>query len=113
MIAVAPRFARIDPALFLVVPGAGYLLFVYGLPLASLLLRSVWTPAGPSLASFEAFFADAFTWRVIGNTLRVALLIVLVSLVVACPVAFALARAASSRSSCWSRSSCRCRSAWW
>lgn len=89
----AARWPRIDPAILLVLPGFAYLLFVYALPLGSLLVRSVWTPDGFTLASFERFFADAFTWRVIGNTLRIAALTTLVALLVGYPVAFALARA--------------------
>jgi putative spermidine/putrescine transport system permease protein len=89
----ARRRTRIDPSLALALPGFAYLLFVYAVPLASLLLRSVWTSDGFSLGSFERFFADAFTWRVIGNTLRIAALTTLVALLVGYPVAFALARA--------------------
>lgn len=84
---------RIDPALLLVAPAAVYLAFVYALPLALLLAKSVWTPAGLSFASFVAFFSDPFSFRVLGNTLRIALWTTLVCLLIGYPVAFALARA--------------------
>jgi putative spermidine/putrescine transport system permease protein len=84
---------RFDPALLLVAPAALYLGAVYAVPLALLLLKSVWTPEGFSLASFVAFFADPFSFRVLGNTLRIALWTTLVCLLVGYPVAFALARA--------------------
>lgn len=82
-----------DPALWLVLPATLYLGLVYALPLASLLARSVWTDSGFSLDSFGGFFADPFTWRVLGNTLRIALLTTIVALLIGYPVAFALARA--------------------
>lgn len=84
---------RIDPALLLVAPAAVYLAFVYALPLALLLGKSVWTPAGLSFSSFVAFFSDPFSFRVLGNTLRIALWTTLVCLLIGYPVAFALARA--------------------
>ena len=78
---------------WLAVPAIAYLGLVYALPLVWLLARSITGPDGVSFALFEAFFADPFSWRVIGNTLRIALLVTLVCLVIGYPVAFALARA--------------------
>lgn len=83
--------SRIDPVAFLALPAILYLLFVYALPLGWLLGRSVLGPQGFTLQPFVAFLGDPFNWRVIGNTLRVALLVTLVSLVIGYPVAFALA----------------------
>lgn len=84
---------RLDPALLLVAPAVLYLAAVYAVPLGLLLVKSVRTPDGFSLSSFVAFFADPFSWRVLGNTLRIALWTTLVCLLVGYPVAFALARA--------------------
>lgn len=84
---------RLDPALLLVAPAVLYLAVVYAVPLGLLLVKSVRTPDGFSLSSFVAFFADPFSWRVLGNTLRIALWTTLVCLLVGYPVAFALARA--------------------
>jgi putative spermidine/putrescine transport system permease protein len=78
---------------WLAVPAIGYLAIFYALPLAYLLARSVQGPAGLSLAPFTAFLADDYSWRVIGNTLRIAALVTLVSLLIGYPVALALARA--------------------
>ncbi len=50
-------------------------------------------PQGFTLGLFQAFFADDYNWRVIGNTLRIAALVTLVCLVIGYPVAIALARA--------------------
>ncbi len=78
---------------WLAAPAVAYLLLVYAAPLAWLLGRSVVGPQGFSLALFQSFFADPYSWRVIGNTLVVALEVTLVCLVIGYPVAFALARA--------------------
>ncbi len=79
--------------IWLAVPALGFLAIFYAAPLFYLLARSFIGPNGFSLALFEAFFADSYNWRVIGNTLRIAVLVTLVCLVVGYPVALALARA--------------------
>lgn len=79
--------------IWLAVPALGFLAIFYAAPLFYLLARSFIGPNGFSLALFEAFFADSYNWRVIGNTLRIALLVTLVCLIVGYPVALALARA--------------------
>jgi putative spermidine/putrescine transport system permease protein len=80
-----------DPIVLLALPALLYLLAVYALPLMLLLGRSVSGPDGLTLAPYTGFLADAFNWRVIGNTLRIAVLVTLVCLVLGYPVAFALA----------------------
>ena len=80
-----------DWTAWLVVPATAYLAIVYALPLVWLLAKSFTGPTGLSLAPFAEFFADPFSWRVIANTLNVALMVTLVCLVVGYPVAFALA----------------------
>lgn len=84
---------RFDPALLLVAPAALYLAAIYALPLTTLLLKSVWTPQGVTLANFIRFYEDPFSWRVLGNTLRIAFWTTFACLLVGYPVAFALARA--------------------
>ena len=86
-----PAKPRIDPVALLALPAVLYLVLVYALPLAALLGRSVSGAEGLTLQPFVGFFADPFNWRVIGNTLRIALLVTLVSLLAGYPVAFALA----------------------
>lgn len=84
---------RIDAIGLLAVPAVGYLALVYALPLVWLLGRSVIGPDGLTIEPYLRFFADDYNWRVIGNTLRVAALVTLVSLVVGYPAAIALSRA--------------------
>lgn len=79
--------------IWLAVPALGFLAIFYAAPLFYLLARSFIGPNGFSLGLFSTFFADGYNWRVIGNTLRIALLVTLVCLVVGYPVALALARA--------------------
>ncbi|MCZ8183732.1 MAG: ABC transporter permease [Beijerinckiaceae bacterium] len=87
------RFLPRDRMLWLAAPALLYLAFFYAMPLIYLLGRSVIGPNGPTLSLFASFFADEYNWRVIGNTLRIALLVTLVSLIIGYPVALALARA--------------------
>ena len=84
---------RIDRMIWLALPAVAYLAIVYALPLLWLLGRSVTGPDGFTLAQFAAFFADPFSWRVMGNTLRIAFWVTLVALVIGYPVAIAMARA--------------------
>jgi putative spermidine/putrescine transport system permease protein len=82
-----------DRSVWLAAPAVLYLALVYAIPLCFLLARSVTGPDGFTLSLFYAFFADPYSWRVIGNTLRVAALTTVVCLVIGYPVAIAMARA--------------------
>lgn len=82
---------RFDPVTLLALPAVAYLAVVYGLPLLFLLGRSLLGPGG--LSAFVTFFADPFSWTVLGNTLRSAALVTLVCLVIGYPTALVLARA--------------------
>lgn len=84
---------RLDPVLLLALPAVLYLALVYGVPLLMLLGRSVLSGGAPSLAPFAAFLSDPFSWTVIGNTLRIAVLVTLLCLLIGYPTALALARA--------------------
>jgi putative spermidine/putrescine transport system permease protein len=84
---------RLDRMIWLALPAVAYLVIVYALPLLWLLGRSVTGPDGFTLVQFTAFFADPFSWRVMGNTLRIAFWVTLVALVIGYPVAIAMARA--------------------
>jgi putative spermidine/putrescine transport system permease protein len=84
--------ARKERIAWLAAPALAYFTLFYAAPLLYLLARSVIGPDGLTLSLFTAFFADDYNWRVIGNTLRIALLVTLVSLVIGYPVALALAR---------------------
>lgn len=78
---------------FLVLPAALYLVMIYAVPLALLLIKSVWTPEGLSFASYREFFADPFGWHVVANTLWIAFWVSLLSVLIGFPMAVALARA--------------------
>ena len=84
---------RLDRMIWLAVPAVAYLAVVYALPLLWLLGRSFTGPDGFTIAQFTAFFADPFSWRVMGNTLRIAVWVTLLSLLIGYPVAIAMARA--------------------
>ncbi|MDP3409100.1 ABC transporter permease [Bosea sp. (in: a-proteobacteria)] len=84
---------RLDPVLLLALPAVLYLAIVYGVPLMMLLGRSILNGGTPSLAPFVAFLSDPFSWTVIGNTLRIAVLVTLLCLLIGYPTALALARA--------------------
>ncbi|POR46961.1 ABC transporter permease [Bosea psychrotolerans] len=82
---------RFDPILLLAAPAVAYLTVVYGLPLLFLLGRSLLGTGG--FSAFAGFFADPFSWIVLGNTVRSAALVTLVCLVIGYPTALVLARA--------------------
>lgn len=86
----SPSSSRIG---LLALPATLYMLAAFAIPLALLLLTSVSRPEGLSLAAYREFLADDYSWKVIGNTLGVALQVTLIALIIGYPVAFALARA--------------------
>jgi putative spermidine/putrescine transport system permease protein len=95
-VAVADSVASrrdVDRVALLALPGAGYLVVAFAVPLALLLATSVIRDGRLTLAAYAQFLADPFSWTVIANTLRVAALTTLICLVAGYPAAFALARA--------------------
>lgn len=84
---------RIDPVILLALPAVLYLGIVYGVPLLVLLGRSIMVDGMPSLTPFVGFLSDPFSWTVIWNTVRIAVLVTLVCFVIGYPTALALARA--------------------
>ena len=83
---------------WLALPGAGYLALAFALPLALLLANSFSAPdtGAFTLDGYSAFFGDAHNARVVWNTLKTALLVTLVCLLIGYPVAFAMARASAT-----------------
>ncbi|CAN5229959.1 ABC transporter permease [soil metagenome] len=80
-------------AAWLAVPGTGYLVIVFAIPLAMLLAASFSTADGAfGVQGYVAFFSDSFNAQVMWNTLRVAIVVTLVCLVIGYPAAFAMAR---------------------
>ncbi len=79
---------------WLAVPGAGYLVLLFVLPLAALLATSFQGEQGGfSLAGYARFATDPFSAVVVWNTLKIALLVTLLCLLIGYPVGFAMARA--------------------
>jgi putative spermidine/putrescine transport system permease protein len=81
-----------DRISLLALPATIYMAAAFAIPLFLLLITSVTTPQGLSLATYREFFADAYSWKVLGNTLETAVKVTLVSLIIGYPMAFALAR---------------------
>ncbi|MDB5820391.1 MAG: binding-protein-dependent transport system inner rane component, partial [Rhizobacter sp.] len=77
---------------WLALPGTGYLALVFALPLLLLLVSSFQGDDGWTLAGYTRFFGDPFSYTVLGNTLRIAAIVTVVSLVIGYPTAFAMAR---------------------
>lgn len=99
-LAVGPRRGRlrerVEPISLLALPGTLYLSVAFGVPLLLLLIRSVYGDGGLSVASYARFFEDPFSWAVMWNTLKAALLTTLICLLAGYPAAFALARASGA-----------------
>lgn len=81
-----------DRISLLALPATLYMAAAFAIPLFLLLITSITTPQGLSLATYREFFADAYSWKVLGNTLESALKVTLVALIIGYPMAFALAR---------------------
>ena len=83
-----------DGFLLLAAPALVYLAVLYALPLAILLGKSL--SAGgrfPSISGYIEFFSDPFYLNILWRTVRVGLLTTLLTLLLAYPTAFVLARA--------------------
>jgi putative spermidine/putrescine transport system permease protein len=89
----ARRRLAVDPTALLAVPAVAYLSAIFALPLGALLIASLWSPDGLTLAAYGRFLSDPFNWTVIGNTLRLAVLSTFGCLLLGYPAAFALAAA--------------------
>ena len=88
----APR-TFVEPVALLALPGTAYLVIAFAVPLALLLVTSVLSDGHLTLAGYTRFLGDPFSWTVIANTLRIAILTTLICLLAGYPAAFALARA--------------------
>ncbi len=79
---------------WLALPGAGYLLLAFALPLAILLATSFQAEQGGfSLKGYTDFFSDGYNARVVWNTVKTALTVTGLCLLIGYPVGFAMARA--------------------
>ena len=85
--AANPRIA------WLALPGVGFLVAAFALPLAALLVTSFHGAQGWTLEGYTRFFGDPFNYAVLANTLKSACIITVACLVIGYPTAFVLARA--------------------
>jgi ABC-type Fe3+ transport system permease subunit len=85
---------RIDGFAWLAAPALVYLALLYAIPLGLLLFKSLNTAETfPSFAGYIEFFGDEYHLNILWRTVRVALLVTGLSLLLAYPTAFVLARA--------------------
>ena len=81
---------------WLALPGAGYLLLVFALPLLLLLSTSLRTEDGAfTLQGYATFFGDGYNAVVVWNTLKIACIVTGLCLLIGYPVGFAMARAST------------------
>lgn len=79
---------------WLALPGTVYLLLVFALPLLALLAASLQDESGGfTLDGFARFFSDPYHGTVVWNTIKIALLVTGLCLLIGYPTAFAMARA--------------------
>ena len=78
--------------LLLVLPLLLYMVVFYAYPLLSMLSRSLFTEEGLTGAVFVSLLGDPVFWRVLGITMQISLVVTLLCLLLAYPVAYALAR---------------------
>lgn len=79
---------------WLALPGAGYLMLAFALPLVILLASSFQDADGRfGLQGYRAFFTDIYNAQVVWNTLKIAAVVTAICLLIGYPVAFAMARA--------------------
>jgi putative spermidine/putrescine transport system permease protein len=93
VVTALPARRRVERTALLALPGVAYLVVAFAVPLALLLVTSVTRDGRLSLEGYARFLADPFSWTVILNTLRVALLTTVVCLLAGYPAAAALAGA--------------------
>ncbi len=85
---------RMDGFAWLAAPALVYLDLLYAIPLGLLLFKSLNTAETfPSFAGYIEFFGDEYHLNILWRTVRVALLVTGLSLLLAYPTAFVLARA--------------------
>lgn len=101
-VAAAPplHFARLRAALdhvldaraLLIVPALLYLLVLFLLPLASLIMQSFWNANGIDVSGYATFLGEPHSRNAIYNTLRFAVIVSLVCFVIGFPFAYVMAR---------------------
>jgi putative spermidine/putrescine transport system permease protein len=82
-----------DAKMLMVVPGLAFMGTVYALPVLLLIISSFSSDAGFTLIAYQRIVFDHYYVGIIWNTLKLAFITTLVSLLIGYPAAFALARA--------------------
>ena len=83
---------RPERVAWLALPGVAYLAIAFAMPLAGLLASSFAGPDGLTLAGYRQFFGEEYNYTILWNTLRAALVVTGISLLIGYPTAFVLAR---------------------
>jgi putative spermidine/putrescine transport system permease protein len=91
--AALPRLPRVDPLSLLVLPGLAFMTVAFALPLLLLLVGSLRSEAGFSLAGYVRLLGDPYYLGVIGRSLWLGFATTLGAALLGYPAAFALARA--------------------
>lgn len=87
------RRPRLDRKALLVVPGLAFMAVAFALPLLLLVVESFTGPGGVSLEGYRKVLADEYYRGIIRNSLQLAVVTTVASLLIGYPAAFALARA--------------------
>ncbi len=93
---------RVDVWLWILLPAVVVLVAIFALPLATLMSISLHESTGPAtaapeytLANYISFFGDPFFLGVVAQTLKLGVVVVAFTLVIAYPIAYSLARTRS------------------
>lgn len=78
--------------LLLAVPGLALLVLAFFLPIGKMLVLSVSGPDGPTLEHFARFLGDPFYLGILWRTVRLSVVITLVSALIGFPLAYIMAR---------------------
>lgn len=78
-------------------PALALLVFLFALPLASMLPESFTVKGEPSLSIYRGILGDGYYWSVIGRSLWLSLVATLICLALGYPVAYYLVRLVSAR----------------
>jgi putative spermidine/putrescine transport system permease protein len=88
-----PGRPRLDPKALLVVPGLAFMAVAFALPLLLLVVESFTGSRGASLEGYRKVLGDEYYRGIIRNSLQLAVVTTVTSLLIGYPAAFALARA--------------------
>lgn len=91
--AARPGRRRYERAALMVLPGLLFMALAFAVPILNLAADSVLGPDGPTLAGYRKVFGDPYYVGIILDTLKLAVITTLGTLLLGYPAAFALSRA--------------------